>query len=221
MVCKISPGQMTLGAARQKWRVEETDLMTHLTMHSIIAGTVLAGLLTGHNEAETLQLAKLNVERASLTGTLTREKLEEMMDNTSNADTLRMMAKTLVGAGKGILAADESGGSIHKKFENAGIPDDAEHRRDYRNIFFTTPDLEKYVNGVILFDETARQEADDGRDFVSYLTAKGIVPGVKVDQGLVDLTDEGAAAGEKYTQGLDDLPERLAEYYEMGLRFAK
>lgn len=221
MVCKIEPGYISLGTAQQKWQVEATDLMTHLTMHSIIAATVFAGLLSGHDEATALQLAKNNVERASLTGTLTQEKLEEMMDNTSTSETLRMMAKTLVAPNKGILAADESGGSIHKKFENAGIPDDAEHRRDYRNIFFTTPDLEKYVNGVILFDETARQESDDGRDFVSYLTAKGIVPGIKVDQGLVDLTDEGAEPGEKYTQGLDDLPERLNEYYEMGLRFAK
>lgn len=220
-ICKLTPGLITLGTAQQRWRVEETDLMTHLTMHSIIAATVFAGLLAGYDEAKTLQLAKINVERASLTGTLAQEKLEELMDNTSSADTLRMMAKTLVSAGKGILAADESGGSIHKKFENAGIPDDAQHRRDYRNIFFTTPDLEKYVNGVILFDETARQESDDGRDFVSYLTAKGIVPGIKVDQGLVDLTDAGAEPGEKCTQGLDDLPERLAEYYEMGLRFAK
>ena len=221
MVCRIAPGAITMGTVRQKWQVEETDLMTHLTMHSVIAGTVFASLLVGKTEAEALQLAKLNVERASLTGTLTRGKLEEMMDNTSNIDTLRMMAKTLVAPGKGILAADESGGSIHKKFEQARIPDDEQHRRDYRNIFFTTPDLEKYVNGVILFDETARQESDDGRDFVSYLTAKGIVPGIKVDQGLADLTDDGAEPGEKYTQGLDDLPKRLNEYYAMGLRFAK
>ena len=74
-------------------------------------------------------------------------------------------AKKLVATGRGILAADESGGSIHKKFEKMNIPDDEQHRRDYRNLFFTTPDLEKFVNGVILFDETARQFSDDGRPF--------------------------------------------------------
>jgi fructose-bisphosphate aldolase class I len=119
--------------------------------------------------------------------------------------------------GKGILAADESGGSIHKKFETMFIPDDEQHRRDYRNIFFTTPELEKYVSGVILFDETARQTADNGKTFVEYLNDRGVIPGIKVDQGLVNFEN----SDEKYTQGLDGLPDRLKEYYDMGARFAK
>ena len=126
-------------------------------------------------------------------------------------------AKRLVSEGRGILAADESGGSIHKKFEGMNILDDEEHRRDYRNIFFTTPDLEKFVNGVILFDETARQQSDDGRSFVEYLADKGILPGIKVDQGLEPID----GSNEKYTKGLEGLPDRLEEYYEMGARFAK
>ena len=126
-------------------------------------------------------------------------------------------AKKLVATGKGILAADESGGSIHRKFETMNIPDDEQHRRDYRNIFFTTPELEKYVNGVILFDETARQQSDDGRDFVTYLSSKGIIPGIKVDQGL----EAFEGSDEKWTKGLDGLPTRLTEYYQMGARFAK
>jgi fructose-bisphosphate aldolase class I len=97
------------------------------------------------------------------------------------------------------------------------IPDDEQHRRDYRNIFFTTPNLEDYASGVILFDETARQHADNGQDYVSFLTDRGVIPGIKVDQGLVNYED----SDEKYTQGLDGLPERLAEYYQMGARFAK
>ncbi|MBQ1528515.1 fructose-bisphosphate aldolase class I [Candidatus Saccharibacteria bacterium] len=127
------------------------------------------------------------------------------------------MAKQLVAPGKGILAADESGGSIHKKFESMHIPDDFQHRRDYRNLFFTTDGLEKYVSGVILFDETARQTADDGRDFVKFLTSKGIIPGIKVDKGLANLP----SSQEKYTLGLSGLDERLEEYFDMGLRFAK
>ncbi|MBQ6130690.1 fructose-bisphosphate aldolase class I [Candidatus Saccharibacteria bacterium] len=130
---------------------------------------------------------------------------------------LKQMAAQLLARGKGILAADESGGSIHKKFEGMGIPDDFQHRRDYRNLFFTTEGLEKYVNGVILFDETARQKADDGRTFTEFLTAKGVIPGIKVDMGLANFT----GSTEKYTLGLAGLPERLEEYYQMGLRFAK
>ena len=130
---------------------------------------------------------------------------------------LGQMARFLVGNGKGILAADESGGSIHKKFLSMDIPDDERHRRDYRNLFFTTPGLEKYVNGVILFDETARQRADDGRNFVEFLSSKGIIPGIKVDMGLAKMPE----STEKFTLGLAGLKDRLEEYFEMGLRFAK
>jgi fructose-bisphosphate aldolase class I len=130
---------------------------------------------------------------------------------------IEVTAKQLMTPGKGILAADESGGSIHKKFEAMNIPDDEQHRRDYRNLFFTTPDLEKYVSGVILFDETARQVADDGSTFIDYLKKRGVISGIKVDQGLGNFEN----SDEKYTQGLDGLRERLKEYYEMGARFAK
>lgn len=220
--CIIHNDTIKLGKHRVRWQREKSGLMTHLTMHSIVAASIFGALINRKSVTEALALARINVENATLNGTVKYHKLEEMMEQKSNNKFLREMAATLVAPGKGILAADESGGSIHKKFENAGIPDDEEHRRDYRNIFFTTPGLEKYVNGVILFDETARQKADDGRDFVSYLTALGIVPGIKVDQGLEDFDPaDGAQPGEKWTKGLDDLPKRLAEYYEMGLRFAK
>jgi fructose-bisphosphate aldolase class I len=117
----------------------------------------------------------------------------------------------------GILAADESGGSIQKKFESMDITDDEKHRRDYRNIFISTPGIEKYLSGIILFDETARQKADNGESFVKYLTGRGILAGIKVDQGKepIEGTDETV------TVGLDGLPERMREYYAMGLRFAK
>lgn len=142
----------------------------------------------------------------------------ERVEVEPSGDDIRSIAKRLVAEGKGILAADESGGSIHKKFEQYGIEDTEQNRRDYRNIFFTTEGLENYVNGVILFDETAKQRADDGRIFVEFLGGKGIIPGIKVDKGLEDLPN---FSGEKVTLGLDDLKERLKEYYEMGCRFAK
>ena len=203
------------------------DLMTHLSTHLTIGATILGAILLGKSPSEAILLAKANAEGARLSGTLNIDTLEaEIADDYYKIQgkgkdpkvlELEANAKKLMTPGKGILAADESGGSIHKKFESMNIPDDEQHRRDYRNIFFTTPDLEKYVNGVILFDETARQHADDGSTFVDFLTRKGIIAGIKVDQGLVNFEN----SPEKYTQGLDGLPERLKEYYDMGARFAK
>lgn len=218
LFCHISENNIVLEGIEQSWRAEtaRTGLMTHLTIYSVIAGTVFAALIDGRNVKDALLLAKMSVENASLNDVLPLEKLDKMvMEYQKELVNLRLIAKSVVA--KGILAADESGGSIHKKFEQAGIPDDEAHRRDYRNIFFTTHDLEKYVSGVILFDETARQKADDGSTFTEFLTRRGIIPGIKVDQGLMNFPD----SEEKYTRGLDGLPKRLTEYHEMGLRFAK
>ncbi|MBQ6393635.1 fructose-bisphosphate aldolase class I [Candidatus Saccharibacteria bacterium] len=216
--CKISDREITLGEARQTWRIERTDLMTHLTTHSIIAASVFSALLNGKSVHEALLLAKVNAENASLSGTLPLDRLEELAQNQDEDKIdIQMIAAQLMAPGKGILAADESGGSIHKKFESMNIPDDEIHRRDYRNIFFSTPEIERYLNGVILFDETTRQESDDGRNFVDFLTAHGIIPGIKVDKGLTGTLE----SGEKYTEGLEDLPVRLEKYYQDGLRFAK
>ena len=219
IICQISERSLKLNNATLPLKkLEKTDFFTPLTLHSIFAATVLAALLTHKSPEDALTLAKLNLENTKLDTTLSLEKLEALLAETkASTVNLRQMAKQLVAPGKGILAADESGGSIHKKFESMHIPDDFQHRRDYRNLFFTTPGLENYVNGVILFDETARQTADDGRDFVKFLTSKGIIPGIKVDKGLVNLP----GSTEKYTLGLNGLDERLKEYFAMGLRFAK
>lgn len=221
VICTISDNEIRCGSLVRRYKVSKNDLMTHLTTFSIISATIFGGMVNGTSTKEALEMAALNVENSTIKECLPFDELKKMVEKRRETDgNLRLIAKTMVSAGRGILAADESGGSIHKKFEEAGIPDDEEHRRDYRNIFFTTRDLEKYVNGVILFDETARQKADDGRDFVSYLTSKGIVPGIKVDKGLEPFS-EPEYSSEKWTKGLEDLPERLAEYYEMGARFAK
>ncbi len=219
--CMISNHEIRCGNLVRRFSGSKNDLMTELTVNSIISATIFGALTNGASTKDALDLSVINIENSKLSETLSFKKLKDMLDAKHRAEgNLRLIAKTLVSPGRGILAADESGGSIHKKFEQAGIPDDEEHRRDYRNIFFTTHELEKYVNGVILFDETARQKADDGSDFVSYLTNKGIVPGIKVDLGLEPFSEAGYE-NEKWTKGLDDLPERLAEYYEMGARFAK
>jgi fructose-bisphosphate aldolase class I len=131
---------------------------------------------------------------------------------------LTEVAQALVAEGKGILAADESTSTIKKRFDAIGVESTAGSRRAYREILFTTAEAERFISGVILFDETARQKAADGTPFVELLTARGVLPGIKVDKGAKALA---GAPGEKVTEGLDGLRERLAEYRAMGCRFAK
>src|SRR5215217_1616514 len=131
---------------------------------------------------------------------------------------LESTAKELVPEGKGILAADESFGTIEKRFNAVDIDSTEESRRQYREMLFTTEGIGEYLSGVILFDETIRQESSDGTPLPQVLERQGVVPGIKVDRSTVDLP---LAPGEKYTQGLDGLRERLEEYVEMGARFTK
>jgi fructose-bisphosphate aldolase class I len=132
-----------------------------------------------------------------------------------------LLAKTaaaMVARGKGVLAADESSGTCEKRFKSVGVECTEENRRTYRGLLFTTPGVEQYVSGVILFDETLRQKTNDGVLFPDYLARKGILPGIKVDKGAMDLA---LCPGEKVTEGLDGLRPRLAEYFKLGARFAK
>jgi fructose-bisphosphate aldolase, class I len=127
-------------------------------------------------------------------------------------------ARALVAPGKGILAADESDGTIKKRFDTIDVESTEETRRAYRDLLFTTPGAEEYVSGVILFDETIRQSSADGTPFPKLLESKGIIPGIKVDKGAKPLA---LAEGETITEGLDGLRDRFAEYRELGSRFAK
>jgi fructose-bisphosphate aldolase class I len=131
---------------------------------------------------------------------------------------LHETAKALVAEGKGILAADESDGTIKKRFDSIGIESTEETRRAYREMLFTTAGAEEYISGVILFDETIRQSTTDGTPFPKLLESKGIIPGIKVDKGAKPLP---LAEGETITEGLDGLRARLAEYRGFGARFAK
>jgi fructose-bisphosphate aldolase class I len=131
---------------------------------------------------------------------------------------LHETARALVAEGKGILAADESEGTIKKRFDSIGLESTEETRRAYRNLLFTTPGVEEFISGVILFDETIRQRADDGTPFPEVLDSKGIIPGIKVDKGAKPLAH---AEGETITEGLDGLRARLDEYRDLGARFAK
>ena len=124
----------------------------------------------------------------------------------------------MVAPAKGILAMDESKPTCDKRFAKLGIPTTEENRKSYRSLLVTTPDIELYISAAILFDETIRQETDDGTPFAKHLESRGIIPGIKVDQGAKALA---GYEDEKVTEGLDGLRERLKEYAEMGARFAK
>jgi fructose-bisphosphate aldolase, class I len=131
---------------------------------------------------------------------------------------LEETARALVAPGKGILAADESDGTIKKRFDSIGTESTEDTRRAYRDLLFTTDGAADYVSGVILYDETIRQSSVGGTPFPKLLESQGVIPGIKVDKGAKELAN---SPGETITEGLDGLRERLAEYYELGARFTK
>lgn len=132
---------------------------------------------------------------------------------------LNKVANAMVAPGKGILAADESSGTIKKRFDSINVESTENNRRDYREMLFRTEDaMREYISGVILFDETIRQKAKDGTSLVKVIQDTGAAPGIKVDKGAHPLA---GAPGEKVTEGLDGLRDRLNEYYDLGARFAK
>src|ERR1039458_5026769 len=135
-----------------------------------------------------------------------------------NAQRLINTAKAMVADNKGLLAMDESNPTCNKRFAKLGIPQTEEMRRTYRELIVTTPRLSESISGAILYDETIRQQKNDGTPFLKALTDAGIILGIKVDNGAKDLA---AYPGEKITEGLDGLRDRLKEYFQMGARFAK
>nr|AZL94432.1 iron ABC transporter substrate-binding protein [Nephromyces sp. MMRI] len=139
---------------------------------------------------------------------LTEEQAKELFET----------ATKLASPGKGLLAADESTGTIKKRFDSIGVENSEKNRSNYRSLLFTAPNLGNYISGAILYEETLYQKNEEGKSMVSLLNEQGIIPGIKVDKGLVNIpgTDE-----EKATEGLDGLGKRCAEYYKAGARFAK
>jgi fructose-bisphosphate aldolase, class I len=133
-------------------------------------------------------------------------------------EELKTTAQAMVSTGKGILAADESFGTANRRFQTLGIPQTVEMRRAYREMLFTASGIEKFISGVILFDETIRQSTQDGILFPKVLQDAGIIPGIKLDAGAKPLA---GAPQEQITEGLDGLRDRIAEYYSLGARFAK
>ena len=136
------------------------------------------------------------------------DKLEQLVET----------AQAMVAPGKGILAIDESSGTIKKRFDSVGVDSTEGNRRDYRSMMLSTPDLGQFISGAILFDETIRQKTADGKRLVDLMKQAGILPGIKVDKGAKAMA---GFEGEKITEGLDGLRERLAEYVELGAAFCK
>src|SRR3989338_2139137 len=132
-------------------------------------------------------------------------------------EELKKTIKDMVVVGKGILAADESVKTATKRLASINVESTEETRRQYRNLILTAPEIEKYICGVILFEETLYQKSNDGILFPKVLSKKGIVPGIKVDEGLAEFN----GTAEQYTKGLDGLGDRLEEYKKAGTRFAK
>jgi fructose-bisphosphate aldolase class I len=135
-----------------------------------------------------------------------------------NINELKSVASAIVARQKGVLAADESSPTIKKRFDSIKVESTEENRRRYRELLFTTEGIERYIGGVILFDETLRQGTRDGTPFAKLLSSRGIAPGIKVDKGAKSLA---LYPGDKVAEGLDGLRERLAEYKQLGAKFAK
>jgi fructose-bisphosphate aldolase class I len=135
-----------------------------------------------------------------------------------NTAALEPIANSIVQKGKGVLAADESLRSTERRFTKYNIPHTPENRQAYRDLMFTAPGIEQFIDGIILYDETIHQTTLEGIPFAEYINSRGIIPGIKVDTGFVDMA---GFPGEKITEGIDGLDKRLKEYYQLGARFTK
>src|ERR1700689_3774019 len=145
--------------------------------------------------------------------------MNRLRESAMNVTELNKVAEAMVASGRGILAADESSGTIKKRFDALGVESTADNRRDYREMLFRSADaMSKYISGVILYDETIRQNAKDGTPLVKLIAQAGALPGIKVDKGTKPLPN---CPGEVVTEGIDGLGERLAEYRGLGAKFAK
>lgn len=218
LVCHISPRKISLGEAEESWNLSRTDMLTHLTVYSTIVATVLGVLSAGGSPENAVLWARLNAEQSTLEGTLTARKLKELTKSElEKRANLKLIAQSIMAQGKGVLAADQSVKTLSERLLKAGIATTAEKRRAFLEILLTTPELKDYASGVIISPETAKQKTNQGRSFLEHLIYRGLIPGIKADQGLVQI----AETGENRTLGLDGLAERLRGYYDRGFRFAK
>lgn len=218
LVCHISPRKLYLSDAEESWSLDRTDMMTHLTVYSTIVATILGVIAVGGTPADALLWAKLNAENATLESVLSAEKLQELAKEelTKRAD-LKLITRSLMTSGKGILAADESEKSLMRRFKKFDIAYTRQRAQEFYRMIFATPNIREYLNGVILSEETAQIKLPNGRNILESLTDRGIIPGIKVDLGLQAM----ARSDETHTLGEEGLAGRLRTYYDKGFRFAK
>lgn len=218
LVCHISPRKISLGDAEESWDLDRADMMTHLTVYTTIVATVLGTIVAGGTPAEALLLAKLNAEHATLDGALDAKKLQELAKaEREKRANLRLITRSLMNPGKGILAIDESTKNLAKRLEKFGISNSRGKRQAFYQLMVGTPRLQDYISGVILSEENANYAASGGQNMVKYLTDHGIIPGIKIDQGLMAM-EQGP---ENHTRGIETVAKRLREAYTAGFRFAK
>lgn len=218
LTCHISPRKIVLNDAEESWVLSKTDMMTHLTVYSTIVATVLGVVAAGGSAADAVLWARLNAEHATLEATLTAKKLQELAKaEREKRENMKLVTQSLMAPRMGILAADESERTLTERLVSFGIPANANTRKAYREMLLSTPELKEYASGVILSEETAKMKMERGQSFLEYLTGRGIITGIKADQGQVQFGD----SGETYSLGEVGLTERLRDYYNMGARFAK
>ena len=214
---QITPRGIKTASAGETFYIKK-ETLTHLTIYSVAAATTFAALISGWTQGRALKLAKLNVENAKVSETLSMKRLSrELKQCLVHEKDMLLATKGLMGDKKGILAIDESAASIRKKMQKFKLDDSKKNCWRYRNLLITTPNLEKYINGVILSSETAEQKTTQGEKFVNLLTRRGILSGIKVDTGQKKM----ANTTELYTNGVEELARRLPNYYKQGFRFAK
>ena len=217
LVCHISPRKIIFGDAEESWSLDRADMMTHLTVYSTIVATILGVIVAGGSPHEALLWARINAEQATLKNTLKADRLRELakaeLDKRNN---LRLIARSLMTTGKGILALDESPKSLGRRLEKFEIANNSQNRHTLHRIMLTTPALRESVNGVILSPENSQEEINN-QTFLEYVTDAGIIPGIKIDYGLTKIK----FSEETHTLGAEGLAGRLRQAYAEGFRFAK
>lgn len=217
-VCYLDAQKLNFEGAEEIWNVRKVDAITHLTIYSVITATILAIILNGGTAEEALLWAKLNIESCTLDRLPSRQKLQELVDaEREKRRTVRILAQELMELPKGILAIDESPEKINRRLEKYQIPATAMARKDFYELLLTTPNVEKYLSGVILSEDNAKMRLSNGRTLLEQAILKGIIPGVKADRGV----RRNESDQEFYTTGVEKLTERLHAYYNRGFRFAK
>lgn len=218
LICHITPRKIVFSDAEESWSLSRTDMMTHLTVYSTIVATVLGVISVGGSPADAVLWARINAEQATIAGSLSAKKLQELAKKEKDKrDNLKYVTQLIMAKQRGILAMDESNQKLTERLVRSGIAGTESQRKAYRELVVTTPDLGHYVSGVILSETGAKQKVKSGQNLVEYLTGQGLIPGLKVDRGLAEIVE----TGESYTVGIEDLSERVRQAYEQGFRFAK